>query len=36
MTWRTGLILAGAALLGALLYVGFIVAANHGIDIALR
>lgn len=36
MTWRTGLIFAGVILLGALLYVGFIIAANNGIDIALR
>jgi hypothetical protein len=36
MTWRTGLILAGVALLAALLYVDFIIAADNGIDIALR
>jgi hypothetical protein len=36
MTLRLGLILAGAVLLGILLYVGFIIAANYGIDITLR
>ena len=36
MTWRVGLILAGAVVLGAALYAGFIIAANYGIDITLR
>ena len=36
MALRMGLIFAGAVLLGALLYAGFIIAANYGIDISLK